>query len=72
MKCPVCGSVHVKVKETRPDAFNTRVRRRTCKSCEHIWLTLEVEVPVAYGYFKSSQQGLEKTFIHRVAKAAMP
>ena len=41
MLCPECGSVSICVKESRHDTFESIVRRRSCRSCGHVWRTRE-------------------------------
>lgn len=49
MKCPVCGG-RTEVKESRPRAKNTEVRRRRrCIHCDHRFSTLEEVHEPAHG-----------------------
>ena len=45
MDCSRCGSDAVKVLLSRKDTDVSRVRERHCKSCDHRWFSLEVELP---------------------------
>ena len=41
MKCPKCGSVNIKVSNTRPMGDDRIRRQRTCSACLYIWYTIE-------------------------------
>lgn len=44
MVCPVCGSSHVKVTDTRErENGRQQRRRRVCMSCNNSWITVEIE-----------------------------
>lgn len=42
MKCPKCGSEQLKISNTR-DRGGLVQRQRTCKQCNWIWMTVEVD-----------------------------
>jgi transcriptional regulator NrdR family protein len=44
MICPSCKSPDVWVKDSRPTERNNGIRRRRfCKTCSHVWSTVELE-----------------------------
>jgi transcriptional regulator NrdR family protein len=45
MDCSRCGSDAVKVLLSRKDTDVSRVRQRHCRSCDHHWFSVEVELP---------------------------
>ena len=45
MHCSNCDSKESRALWTRRDTIETKIRRRRCVDCGHIWFTLEVEIP---------------------------
>jgi transcriptional regulator NrdR family protein len=44
IKCPSCGTLNTKVKDSRPEITRSTVRRkRECVNCGRRWFTLELE-----------------------------
>lgn len=45
MRCDKCGSLDLRVSDSRPvqlDAIHTMRRRRRCNGCDHRWFTYEL------------------------------
>lgn len=45
MNCPNCDHPKHRVLWTRRDTVESKIRALECFKCEHLWHTLEVEIP---------------------------